>query len=233
MAESDAPFFFGREAFVARMQEKAGKFPLFGVKAASGSGKSSAIRADLILGEDISEFVSADHLCAEAEQGLAKAITLPECVRKESLPQLCLRGGRTLPTTVTHWWATLAVKLKQPGGNALLDLYLELLEPDSAQALGLFALRSFIAYDTVRPSEADALAYAEANINQQLTKQRRLNPDATYERVFASLRAAKIEEYPQSANDEKGVLALAVWSDGGALVEAVQDYIIRHSQRVA
>ncbi|WP_200964572.1 S1 family peptidase, partial [Bosea sp. Root483D1] len=46
--EEDAGFFFGRDEFVQRMLEKAKSFPLLGVTAASGSGKSSAIRAGLV-----------------------------------------------------------------------------------------------------------------------------------------------------------------------------------------
>ena len=46
--EEDAPFFFGRDAFVTRMLEKAAVHPMLGVTAASGSGKSSAIRAGLL-----------------------------------------------------------------------------------------------------------------------------------------------------------------------------------------
>jgi hypothetical protein len=46
--EEDAPFFFGRDAFVNRMLEKAAVHPILGVTASSGSGKSSAIRAGLL-----------------------------------------------------------------------------------------------------------------------------------------------------------------------------------------
>ena len=46
--KEDAPFFFGRDAFVTRMLEKAAVHPILGVTAASGSGKSSAIRAGLL-----------------------------------------------------------------------------------------------------------------------------------------------------------------------------------------
>lgn len=46
--EEDAPFFFGRDAFVTRMLEKAAVHPILGVTAASGSGKSSVIRAGLL-----------------------------------------------------------------------------------------------------------------------------------------------------------------------------------------
>lgn len=46
--EEDAPFFFGRDAFVAQMLAKLARHPLVGATAASGSGKSSAIRAGLI-----------------------------------------------------------------------------------------------------------------------------------------------------------------------------------------
>lgn len=46
--ESDAPFLFGREDFVDTAIGKVGRHPLLGVTAASGSGKSSAIRAGLL-----------------------------------------------------------------------------------------------------------------------------------------------------------------------------------------
>lgn len=46
--ESDAPFLFGREDFVHTALDKATRHPLLGVTAASGSGKSSAIRAGLL-----------------------------------------------------------------------------------------------------------------------------------------------------------------------------------------
>lgn len=46
--EEDAPFFFGRDDFVTRMLQKADMHPILGVTAASGSGKSSAIRAGLL-----------------------------------------------------------------------------------------------------------------------------------------------------------------------------------------
>jgi Tol biopolymer transport system component len=46
--EQDAAFFFGREAFVSEMAETANRHALFGVTAASGSGKSSAVRAGLL-----------------------------------------------------------------------------------------------------------------------------------------------------------------------------------------
>ena len=46
--EEDAAFLFGREAFVTEMAEKANHHALFGVTAASGSGKSSAVRAGLL-----------------------------------------------------------------------------------------------------------------------------------------------------------------------------------------
>ena len=46
--EEDAAFLFGREAFVSEMAEKAKRHALLGVTAASGSGKSSAVRGGLL-----------------------------------------------------------------------------------------------------------------------------------------------------------------------------------------
>jgi hypothetical protein len=46
--EENGAFFFGREAFVSEMAAKADRHALLGVTAASGSGKSSAVRAGLL-----------------------------------------------------------------------------------------------------------------------------------------------------------------------------------------
>jgi hypothetical protein len=46
--EEDAPFFVGREAFAARLLEAVGRHPLVAVLGASGSGKSSVVRAGLV-----------------------------------------------------------------------------------------------------------------------------------------------------------------------------------------
>jgi WD40 repeat protein/DNA-binding SARP family transcriptional activator len=46
--EEDAPFFFGREAFVGRLVETVGEHPLVTVVGPSGSGKSSVVHAGLL-----------------------------------------------------------------------------------------------------------------------------------------------------------------------------------------
>jgi hypothetical protein len=46
--EEDAPFFFGRETFRGRMVEAVSQHPLVAVVGASGSGKSSVVRAGLV-----------------------------------------------------------------------------------------------------------------------------------------------------------------------------------------
>lgn len=46
--EEDAPFFFGREAAVAQLVEAVGRHSLLAVVGASGSGKSSVVRAGLV-----------------------------------------------------------------------------------------------------------------------------------------------------------------------------------------
>ncbi len=46
--EEDAPFFFGRDTFIERLAEAVNKHPLVAVVGASGSGKSSLVRAGLL-----------------------------------------------------------------------------------------------------------------------------------------------------------------------------------------
>ena len=103
----------------------------------------------------------------------------------------------------------LANKLKQPGGNALFDLYLDRLAPEDSQRLGLHLLRSWIGHDTVHPSEEEANAYAQANVDGYFDAMVRWVENLTRERAFADLRAQKLGEYLQSANANKGLLGLA------------------------
>lgn len=201
--------------------------------------KSDAARAAMLsaiarLGGDIGEFVSVNALLGEAEAGLKKAPTKGlEWFPFDGLPVVHTRDGAALDPTVVRWWVVLAVKLKQPGGNPSFDLLLDLLDEKDAAKLGLAVMQSWVAHDTLAPDEAEANAYAEANVDSLVAQYKRWQPDVKRETLFAQLRQQKLTSYFGSGNDQKGVLALSVRAGGADAVAIVRAYFRDHYTRTA
>ncbi|SFJ65486.1 protein of unknown function [Sphingomonas sp. NFR04] len=210
--------------------------------------KSEIARAAIItalqrLGDDVSDCFDPDGLLKDAEAGLAKASAKGlEWFPFDLLPRLRWQDGSAVDPRVVRWWVVLANKLKQPGSNALLDLWLEPLAKEDARRFSLFVLQSWIEHDTRRPTEADANAHAAANVdailsqNQQAARQ---NPRyAEYyvtdrDKLFAMLKRTKMSEYFGSASDSKGILALATQAEGADAAALVRSFLKDHGARIS
>ena len=210
--------------------------------------KSEIARAAIItalqkLGDDVSDCFDPKGLLKDAEAGLAKASTKGlEWFPFDLLPRLHWQDGKAVDPKIVRWWVVLAHKLKQPGSNALLDLWLDRLVKEDARRFSLFVLRSWIEHDTRRPTEDEGNAYAAANVasvlsqNQQAVRQ---NPRyAEYyvtdrDKLFAMLKRTKMGEYFGSANDSKGVLALATQAEGADAAAAVRSFLKDHGARIS
>ena len=132
-------------------------------KEKSEEGRAAMLTAVSRLGADISGYLSEKVLKSEALKGLEKTPAKSlDWFPFDSLPALKWRTGKKVDPTIVRWWIMLADKLKSPGGNALFDFYLDRLRPEDAGRLGLFMLSTFVARDTLSPSEADARAHAKA-----------------------------------------------------------------------
>ncbi|HUI97934.1 MAG TPA: DUF4132 domain-containing protein [Xanthobacteraceae bacterium] len=215
------------------------------LKKALAKEKSDLVRAAFLgalqrLKVDISGYVSPETLIKEATSGLKKAKDIP-WFPFAALPALAWSDGGAVSAEIVRWWILLAAKLAQPGGNALFSLWLDQLQPASAEALGRHILASFLSYDATPFPEREANAYAEANAQknfeyyQDLAK--RYNNEhyrsMTYERVFAALRAEKMAIYPNNAYAERGILGLAVRADGAHAVQLVRSYMRDHYTRTS
>jgi hypothetical protein len=201
--------------------------------------KSELARAAMLgaldrLGFDISTYLTPDLLVKEAAAGLkAQKVKGIDWFPFAALPALEWAGGGAVPAEVPRWWILLAVKLAQPGGNALFSLWLDQLAPASAEALGRFVLASWLGYDTVHCSETEANDYAQANAQarfdqmQKYAKQYNSEYYAayTYERIFAELRRGKLSVYLNNAYAERGMLGLAARADGAQAVSLVRAYM--------
>ncbi len=210
--------------------------------------KSEIARAAIItalqkLGDDVSDCFDPKGLLKDAEAGLAKASTKGlEWFPFDLLPRLHWQDGKAVDPKIVRWWVVLAHKLKQPGSNALLELWLDRLVKEDARRFSLFVLRSWIEHDTRRPTEDEGNAYAAANVasvlsqNQQAARQ---NPRyAEYyvtdrDKLFAMLKRTKMGEYFGSANDSKGVLALATQAEGADAAAAVRSFLKDHGARIS
>lgn len=117
-----------------------------------------------VLGADIDHYLAPNVLFDEAKKGLkAKKPISIAWLNPDTIPVLQWRDGAIIHVDIVHWWIILAVKLKQPSSHPLLTIYINLLDPDSQQKLGLFILQLFIAKDTLR--EPNSFDYIGSAIN--------------------------------------------------------------------
>jgi hypothetical protein len=215
------------------------------LKKALAKEKSDLARAAFLgalrrLKVDISGYVSPETLAKEAASGLKRAKDIP-WFPFAALPALAWSDGGVVPAEIVRWWILLAAKLAQPGGNALFSLWLDQLKPASAEALGRHILASFLSYDATPFPEREANAYAKANAQKRIEHYqalaKRYNNEfyrsTTYEQVFAALRAEKMAIYPNNAYAERGILGLAVRTDGAHAVQLIKSYMRDHYTRTS
>lgn len=221
------------------LAERGAKDQTAALRAAVDKERSEVARAAMLtalerLGEDVSGYFDPKTLLAEAEAGLKKV--KPKALDwfpHDAVPNVRWRDGTPLDPRIVAWWIALADKLKQPGGNALLDLYLDRLAPEDSARLGLFSLRTWIARDTLRVSDTEANAYAQANVDATYKSWLRWDRSLTKDSVFARLKSEKLGEYLTSANADKGLLGLATQVPGPDAAEAVRAYLRNHGARIA
>lgn len=210
--------------------------------------RSELARAALItalerLGDDVGDLFDAAAMIREAEAGLARAKDKSlTWFPFDHLPALHWRNGDAIDPRVPKWWVTLAAKLKQPGGNALIDLWLERLAPGDAHRLGWMVLTSWIEQDirtcTVDEANQYAAAHVDATLQQNIAMVKRYPQSADYwstdrDVIIAQLKRVKLGTYLGSAADSKGILALATRVNGADAAQKVRPFLKDHGARVS
>jgi hypothetical protein len=194
-------------------------------------GKATMLTALSRIGADISGAFDVTALEAEAKKGLAKVG--PEQLAWfpfHDLPRLRWRNGEPVPDEVVQWWVVQATKLKNPAGNAMLDLGLDRLMPDDAAALGLLVLKTFVDTDTRAIAPADALVEAEKEADRLMTvapwaqQQGRQKWVESYYQHFLHKQ--------QGASEHRGMLGLSVRAPGPEAAEIVRRYLKDHGDKV-
>ena len=186
------------------------------------------------LGVDLRDQFTPTLLLEEAERGLKKAkLDKLDWLALDHLPSLHFKDGSRVPDDVMKWWLFLAVKLKQPGGNALFDNYLEQLTADGAEQLSMWVLDSWVNYDTARPSDEDGNAYAKTNAKGHFDYLKRWYKEYTLERAFEDLKRQFMSEYPNSGAATKGLLGLAKRATPAVSADRVRHYLKNHGSRTS
>jgi hypothetical protein len=218
------------------------------LRAALTRERSDAARAAIItaiegLGGDVSDLFDPARMQQEAKTGLAKTkVKGLAWFPFDQLPRLHWRDGTPVDPDLPRWWITLGAKLKQPGGDALIDLWLDRLAPGDAHRLGWMVLTSWIEEDTRTCTAEEANAYAAQNVTAVLQQNRqniqRWPQSASYfptdrDVVFEQLRRQQLGTYLGSAADSKGILALATRVEGADVARRVKAFLKDHGQRTS
>lgn len=221
------------------MADRASKGAVKALKARLKKEKSEVAKAAILtaldrLGEDLSDYLSPEALLKEAEKGLKSAkFDKLAWMGLDHLPTLRMKNGKALDDRVLRYWIFLAVKLKQPGGNALFDLYLEQLHPEDAQKVSTWIFDSWIEYDTAKPSLADANAHVEAHAQSRFDSMKKWWKDLTLDLVKQNLKNEYMSQYPNSGAAIKGLLALAGHAPATMVAERVRSYQKNHGARTS
>ncbi|MCK0097303.1 DUF4132 domain-containing protein [Yoonia sp. F2084L] len=196
--------------------------------------KAAILTALEALGEPLDSYVGPAALIREAEAGLKKAkFDKLEWLKLDHMPPAKFKNGKAVPADVLKWWLYLAFKLKQPGGNALFEIYLDQLAPDSAASFSQWIFDSWMTYDTVVPSDEEAIAHADKHIAQRQQSYKRWYPDMTRDQIYAQLKREMKSQYQNTGAATKGILALASRVPSQIAADRVRTYLRNHGSRTS
>jgi len=196
--------------------------------------KAAILTALEALGENLSGFIGPKTLLEEAEAGLKKAkLDKLDWINLNHLPKLRYHSNQQVPDDILKWWIFLAVKLKQPGGNALFDIYLKRLNPQDAEEFSTWVLDSWYNYDTAQPSEQEGNAYAKQNAASHYKNMKRWYKEYTEEHAYADLKREFMSNYLNSGAATKGLLALANHVPAIIAADRVRTYLKNHGSRTS
>ena len=230
--------------WLARIKHKDSIAPLY---ALLKKEKRETVRAALLaaleqFGEDISPYLSEKVLHDEALKGLkASPPASMSWFDYNAIPPLKWENGKAVDADIIKWWIILAVKLKMPAGNTLLQRYVGLLAKESQHKLGHFILHAFITQDVKNPSLEDAMLEAHKDAPARLkTYQYYLERYPEYyqkyehytlEQAAEEIKNEVLRRYLGSAIADKGMLALIGRIEGHVAVSALRNYTRDHYQR--
>lgn len=192
------------------------------------------------LGDDLRDLLPGHEVLDKAweedetfEGWLQATTDADACMPLDQLPELSFADGRPVPAAMLRRWVVRAAWYRGSRVDTLLAAMLQQLSRRSAEKLASHVLSAFIAYDTRRPTEAEARAYADQRVDYFLRLRKQRQSGITREQAHAQLVAQHRRRYARNAHLLRGVLAL-VWP--GLTDETLlpaRTYLRKHSTRVA
>lgn len=203
-------------------------------KEKSEVAKAALLGALQVLGGDVSGYVGPEALIKESEAGLKKAkFDKLDWLDLDYIPKLAWQNGDPVPSDVPKWWVFLANKLKQPGGNRLFEIYLDQLQPESAEAFSSWIFDSWVSYDTKQPDDSEGIAYAQAHVKASFPKWKRYMPSLTEDQCFQMLKRQITSRYLNSGAASKGLLGLATRVPAARAADQVRNFLKNHGSRTS
>ena len=196
--------------------------------------KAACLSSLAVLGENLGPFLSTQTLLDEARSGLNKRKQNKlEWISWSDRPSVRDKEGEDVPQPILEWWTELAVKLKQPAGNPLFDLYLDRLNPEDGSRFASWLLRAWIEYDTSQPTEEEAEFHAHRGLAKRYQTYRRYFKNYTKADALQSLKQEYMSRYPNSGAATKGLLALTKPAPAELAAATVRDYLKHHGSRTS
>lgn len=198
------------------------------------SARAALMTAIQALGGDLSSWLNAKALQAEAEKALTKLkLDKIEWLLPLLPADLKWANGKPVSPEILRYWVALAVKLKQPGGNGLFALWLDQMDPDSAGRLGQLVITTWILRDTTPMDEASARAKAQAdlpNTPRYYLPEAVQNGSPEMALEYLTRQNMKIMG---GATDCKGILGLGMRAHGAETATAARAFLKKHGERVS
>ncbi len=208
------------------------------LRAAIGKEKYDTPKATMIgalerLGVPPDEFLDREGLVKEARKFTAKPP--PAALAWFPLQQLPVvhwnDNGALVAPEIIHAWLMQTCKAKQAEPNALVRRYAASFIAEEREALGQFILNAWLAEDVMphprSVAEKNALAAAQAfyQAAQQYPQYYPAYVGITVEQIYARVLPAHLEIPRGSANDSKGILAVAGACVGAGAAAPVARYL--------
>lgn len=187
------------------------------------------------LHANVDEFLNRDELLKEAQTGMKK--TLPkgmEWVPLDNLPKLHWEDtGKQVDPAIVQWWIVQSITQKSAVCSPILKKYLSMCKKKDASSFAKYVLATWIARDTATPPPEQAAEKARAEADSTWAKYSSYPQWAEHykndkENLYKALYQTYSSELLYSANDQKGMLAIASAAGDADCVKLAEQYIRKY-----
>ena len=198
------------------------------------TAKGAMLDALQALGRPVEHYLKRESLLPEAQKALAKGVPKELAwVPWEALPEVRWADGGAVSPEILKWMLAQACRTKSAEPNAVLRKYCAMFEPRDREHFGQWVLEHWLREDVfpISPEEAQKMAQSSASSIFQAMKSHpqwyENNPllGKTEAEIFSFYLPGLLRQPRGSANDSKGVLAVAAACAGERAAAPVARYI--------